>query len=132
MLLARKNYKDGPPNNSYLNPMITNRLREYGVQKLMKLNGEIKALYQILAEVTDNIFAVQRLIANSKPENRKVFEEKLNELYKRSATCIRSIVRKREEAHEIINCNIEGIKADYKRLEFNTITYIIKDKQSIK
>ena len=31
---------------------------------------------------------------------RKVFEEKLNELYKRSATCIRSIVRKREEAHE--------------------------------
>lgn len=104
--------------NNQINPIIIQRLREYGLQKVNKINEEIKTNYLAVIAASDEIDK-QKAKLEKMPEGKakEIEKEKLKSLYKVAAKSVRLIEDKRKEADDLLSNGVHGIEEDFKAVE---------------
>lgn len=104
--------------NNQINPIIIQKLREYGLQKVNRINEEIKTNYMAVIAASDEIDK-QKLKLENMPEGKEkeATKERLKSLYKVAAKSVRLIEDKRKEADELLSSGVHGIEEDFKAVE---------------
>ena len=102
--------------NNQINPLILERLRKYGMEKVTKLNNSIKENYQKLFILVGQIDAIDEQLANGKlsDEQRNTLLESRADLVGQAATCIRGIEEDRIKANNLLSGGIHGLEEDFK------------------
>ena len=101
--------------NNQINPLILDRLRKYGLEKVEKLNKTIKKDYQVLFVKLGKIKALEHEIAGDIGSGEKdALEASRKEITSEAATVIREIIKCRTEADNLLSSGVHGIEEDFK------------------
>ena len=112
--------------NNEINPLILNRLKEYILSKVEKLNEEIKQSYTQLFTIIGEIKVLEEKVHNCKSdEERKAYMNQLHGLFTTAAGFIRNIEDKRTEANDLLSSGIHGIEEDMKAVS-TKLSYVGK------
>ena len=107
-------------NGNTINPLIGRRLREYGLEKVAKLNNEIKQNYTYIYSLLKQINILETKIkTETNPTTKKAFEDQIKELYSKAADAVKNILDKRTEADNILDSGVHGILEDFKAVSSN-------------
>ena len=100
--------------NDALNPLIIRKLREYGIQKAMKINEEITQRYNGFITAMNQI-KLRKEQLNDSPENKAQLEDEINELYKFAAGLAREIRALKIEGNKILSGGgVHSLEEDFK------------------
>ena len=107
-------------NGNTINPLIGRRLREYGLEKVAKLNNEIKQNYAYMYSLLKQINILETKIkTETNPTTKKAFEDQIKELYSKAGDAVKNILNKRTEADNILSSGVHGILEDFKAVSSN-------------
>ena len=107
-------------NGNTINPLIGRRLREYGLEKVAKLNNEIKQNYTYMYSLLKQINILETKIkTETNPTTKKAFEDQIKVLYSKAADAVKNILDKRTEADNILDSGVHGILEDFKAVSSN-------------
>ena len=101
--------------NYQINPLIMDRLRQYGLARVEKLNETIKKDYNTLFICLGKLKAIEHELGGDiGSAEKKALEDSRNELNKQAASVIREIISCREEADTLLSSGVHGLEEDFK------------------
>ena len=101
--------------NLSIDPLILDRLKRYGLEKVEKLNNEIKTEYVLLFSLLGEIKSLEEKINNTNNQSAKknlIVERK--KLLKKAAGAVKNIEDKRTAANNLLSGGIHGMEEDFK------------------
>ena len=99
--------------NNQINPLILDRLRQYGLARVEKLNEAIRADYTMLFTLLGQIRALEEKIQKSGKDSGSL-ENQRQALMKQAAVHVRSIINNRNKANNLLSSGVHGIEEDFK------------------
>ena len=118
-------------NGNTINPLIGKRLREYGLEKVAKLNNEIKQNYALIYSTLKQIDSLETKIKNeTDPTTKKAYQNQIKVLYSQAGNAVKNILEKRKEADNILDSGVHGILEDFKATAsgMNYVGYRFREK----
>ena len=111
--------------NNQINPLIVDKLREYGLAKVEKLNTDVKEDYAMLFTLLGKIKIVEEQLAKANKEEAKNLLEQRRELLKTAANFIDFIEEDRLEADNLLSSGVHGLEEDFKAVS-TKLSYVGK------
>ena len=102
--------------NNQINPIILDRLRRYGIEKVAVINNTIKNNYNDLFILLGQIKALEEKLANGKLESAEAsaLNSEKERLMKLAAGHILIIKDERKKANDLLSGGIHGLEEDFK------------------
>ena len=99
--------------NNQINPLILERLKEFGLSRVATLNARIQKDYTTLFTLLGQIKALEEKMKKSGKENGSL-ENQRQTLMSQASACVQSIVENRKKANNILSSGIHGLEEDFK------------------
>ena len=99
--------------NNQINPLILDRLKQYGMGRVTKLNEIIKNDYVALFTLLGQIKALEEKIKKTGKDTGSL-ENKRKELMKEASIHVRSIIDNRKKADNLLSGGVHGVEEDFK------------------
>ena len=102
--------------NNQINPLILDRLREYGLNKVARLNEEIKVNYTLLFTILGQVRAIEEQLDSDElsQSEREILENQRKQLISSASESIRVIIESRNKANNLLSSGVHGIEEDFK------------------
>ena len=102
--------------NNQINPVILEKLREYGMKKVKEYNDKIGANYKNLFVITGQIDALEKQLANDKlsDDEKDVLLTTREGFVAEAANCIKAIEADRVKANNLLSGGVHGLEEDFK------------------
>ena len=102
--------------NTSIDSLILARLRKYGLEKVEKLNDNIKDNYTLLFSLLGEIKALEKNLVSSelKKSEIKAINDARKKLMKQASTAIQEIENDRDLANNLLSGGIHGLEEDFK------------------
>ena len=102
--------------NNQINPIILDRLRRYGIEKVAVINNNIKNDYNNLFILLGEIKAIEEKLLDDKIEASQVsaLESEKDRLMKLAADYVIDIKDERKKANDLLSGGIHGLEEDFK------------------
>ena len=100
--------------NNQINPLILERLRRYGMEKVTEYNNQIGQHYQALFTLMGQIDAIDQQIAKATGDARDTLLQTRADLVSQAAGHIREIEDIRVKADNLLSGGIHGLEEDFK------------------
>ena len=102
--------------NNQINPIILDRLRRYGLEKVTLLNNNIKNNYSRLFTLLGQIKALEEKLDNKELNEVEVeaLENEKNKLMKEASVCVININNDRKKANDLLSGGVHGLEEDFK------------------
>ena len=111
--------------NNQINPIILERLRRYGMEKVTAYNNEIGNHYTQLFVLLGQIEALDKQIAKAKGDTRDTLLQTRADLVAQAAGHIREIEDIRVKADNLLSGGIHGLEEDFKAVS-TKLSYVGK------
>ncbi|MBR6137195.1 MAG: hypothetical protein IKQ06_03480 [Bacilli bacterium] len=99
--------------NNQINPLILDRLKQYGMGRVDKLNDVVRKDYVTLFTLLGQIKALEEKIKKTGKDTGSL-ENKRKELMKEASVHVRSIIDNRKKADTLLSGGVHGIEEDFK------------------
>lgn len=102
--------------NNQINPLILDRIREYGLSKVERLNDEIRTNYTVLFTILGQVRVLEEQLNSDSlsPAEATVLEDQRRQLIDAASQNIRSIIDSRNKANNLLSSGVHGIEEDFK------------------
>ncbi len=102
--------------NHQINPLILNRLRRYGLERVDQLNNQILNHYTSLFTLLGQIRSIEDKLNSRRVGKAEAdaYEKKRVELIHEASLHIREILNDRRDANNILSSGVHGIEEDFK------------------
>ena len=102
--------------NNQINPIILDRLRRYGLEKVAVINNHIKDSYSNLFILLGQIKAIEEKLADDKLEEATVsaLNAERNRLMQLAAKHVIDIKDERKKANDLLSGGVHGLEEDFK------------------
>ena len=102
--------------NNQINPLILDRIREYGLSKVERLNDEIRTNYTVLFTILGQVRVLEEQLNSDSlsPAEATVLEDQRRQLIEAASQNIRSILDSRNKANNLLSSGVHGIEEDFK------------------
>lgn len=102
--------------NNQINPLILDRIREYGLSKVERLNDEIRTNYTVLFTILGQVRVLEEQLNSDSlsPAEATVLEDQRRQLIEAASQNIRSIIDSRNKANNLLSSGVHGIEEDFK------------------
>ena len=102
--------------NNQINPIILDRLRRYGLEKVAVINNHIKDSYSSLFILLGQIKAIEEKLADDKLEEAEVsaLNAERNRLMQLAAKYVIDIKDERKKANDLLSGGVHGLEEDFK------------------
>ena len=117
--------------NTQINPLVLDKLREYGLKKVEVLNNKVKDNYSKLFIFLGELRSVEKSIAKANKKDAKNLYEYRKKLFKAAADCINKIEDDRLEADNLLSSGVHGLEEDFKAVS-TKLSYVGKRFAKIK
>ena len=105
--------------NNQINPIILDRLKDYGMRKVRLLNESIQNNYRLLFTCLGEIDALDEEIEDGKLflEDKKKYVLEKEEILSTCKDAVLCILKDREEANNLLSGGIHGLEEDFKAVQ---------------
>ena len=101
--------------NNQINPLILDRLRRYGMEKVTAYNKQVSEHYKLLFSLVKEIEAIDKKLSSGlSDEERNALLAARNELLSQAAGHVREIEDIRVKADNLLSGGIHGLEEDFK------------------
>lgn len=102
--------------NNQINPLILDRIREYGLSKVERLNDDIRTNYTVLFTILGQVRVLEEQLNSDSlsPAEATVLENQRRQLIDAASQNIRSIIDSRNKANNLLSSGVHGIEEDFK------------------
>ncbi|MBP5678994.1 MAG: hypothetical protein J6X28_04125 [Bacilli bacterium] len=99
--------------NNQINPLILDRLRQFGLDRVAVLNDRIQKDYASLFTLLGQIKALEEKIKEEEKGSSSLENER-QALMKKAAVHVREIIENRKKANNILSSGVHGLEEDFK------------------
>ena len=102
--------------NNQINPIILDRLRRYGLEKVAVINENIKKCYSNLFVLLGQIKAIEEKLADGNLEAAEIsaLNAERNRLMQEAAAYVITIKDERKKANDLLSGGVHGLEEDFK------------------